>query len=359
MERKITAIISVLVVLVVVFAALTAIFATRPGGSSNPTITEEGSTLLEPVFQAWAPNYTSANIVPGGGGSGTGISGAAKGVVQLGGSDAFLLGAEATQYPGLMNIPIMISYQYVLFNLPGITHLNLSGSIIAGIFMGTITNWDSSLIQAINPGVTLPNHSIIPVHRSDGSGDTFMFTSFLSASNATWNSKVGYGTTVNWPSVTGEQSDSGNPAVLGAIYGSSYTIGYVAATLQASINADHGIGTAALEDQQGQFVNGSVANVTLAANQFISSVSSIPANGSLRIQYAPGSDSYPIADMEYVMVYKNQTSSTVANELKAFFAWALSPAGGSNSQTMSYFNLVPLPSAVINAVTDPLINQIK
>ena len=114
-------------------------------------------------------------------GSGTGISSAITGTVVIGASDAYMPYSDAQKYPYVENIPIMISYQYIAYNIPGVSAtLNLNGNVIAGIYMGTITNWDSPAIAALNPGVTLPNHTIIPVHRSDGSGDTFMFTSFLS-----------------------------------------------------------------------------------------------------------------------------------------------------------------------------------
>lgn len=355
--------ISVLVVLVIVFGALFGIYYAKDNsGTSNGnststvTITEQGSTLLLPVFEAWAPNYTSAQIQSNGGGSGSGIQGAGVGTVMIGGSDAYLTAQENTQYPNLLNIPIMISYQYVLFNLPGISTLNLNGSVIAGIFMGTITTWNNQAIQNLNPGVTLPTNTIVPVHRSEGSGDTFMFTHFLSNSNATWAKQVGAGTSVNWPSVHGELSNTGNSGVLSDIHKTTYSVGYVAGTYEAQIKADGGLGHALLQDQMNQFVAPTVANVSNAASGFLNS---IPANGTVGLQYAPGSNSYPIADMEYVMVNSNQTSQASVNAIQNFFSWALSPAGGSNGQTLASFNLVPLPSTVIQQVDYPLINKIK
>ncbi len=354
------AVISVLAVLVIVFGALFGIYYSKDiSGNSTAagavTITEQGSTLLLPVFEAWTPNYTGAHIQSNGGGSGSGIQGAGVATVMIGGSDAYLTASENAQYPNLMNIPIMISYQYVLFNLPGISTLNLNGSIVAGIYMGTITTWNNPAIQALNPGVSLPSKTIVPVHRSEGSGDTFMFTHFLSNSNSTWASKVGAGTTVNWPTVSGELSNTGNSGVLSDIHKTSYSVGYVAGTYEAQIKADGGLGHALLEDQLGQFVAPTVANVSNAASGYLNS---IPANGTVGLQYAPGSNSYPIADMEYVMVNANQTSQASVNAIQNFLTWALSPAGGSNGQTLASFNLVPLPSTVIQQVDYPLINKI-
>ena len=361
MERRILAVISVLVVLVVVLAAVAAIeYNSKNTGKSTTgtvTLTEKGSTLLLPVFNAWQPNYTGAKIQANGGGSGSGIQGAGVGTVLMGGSDAFLSGSQNAQYKGLMNIPILISYQYVAYNVPGITgHLNLSGNIIAGIFSGTITNWNDAAIQSANPTVTLPNHAIIPVHRSDGSGDTFMFTSFLTKSNSTWAKNVGTGTSVNWPSVSGEQSGNGNSGLIDILKSTQYTITYVAATYTSQVVAD-GFGVANLLDHNaGEYVAPTVANVSNAASHYLSS---IPSNGTIALQYAPGTDSYPIADMEYVMVYPNQTSSANAYALQSFLGWAVSSGGGSNPTTLAQYNLVGLPSTVVQQIVYPLLFKIQ
>jgi phosphate transport system substrate-binding protein len=254
------------------------------------------------------------------------------------------------------NIPILISYQYICYNVPGVsTGLNLSANIIAGIYMGTITNWNSSLIQAANPHATLPNHSIVPVHRSDGSGDTFMFTSFLAHGNATWGSKYHFGTSASiFPAVSGELTGAQNTGIINAVNATRYSIGYIAATYQTEINNDH-FGIANLENKAGFFVAPTVANVKAAASGYLSS---IPSNGSIALQYAPGNNSYPIADMEYVVVQLHQSSTSVANALKDFLTWVLSPSGGSQTKYLSAMNLVALPSNVVASVSQPMINKI-
>ena len=357
MNRSTIAIIAVVVVVIVVVGAVAAVVLS---GNNNPqpakvTLSESGSSLLYPVFNSWAGNYTNATITTLSTGSGTGISSAITGTVVIGASDAYMPFSDAQKYPFVMNIPIMISYQYIAYNIPGVSAtLKLNGSIIAGIFMGTITNWDSPAIAALNPGVTLPNHTIIPVHRSDGSGDTFMFTSFLSKSNATWAKQVGAATTVNWPSVAAAQTGAQNAGIISTMTSTPYSIGYIAAAYEPQVHSA-GFGVANLEDQNGQFVGPTVQNLSNAASHYLSE---IPANGTVRLQYAPGNDSYPIADMEYIIVKTNQTSPAIASALQAFIKFAVSGNGGAAANYLSGFNLVALPSSVVTQIVYPLVNKI-
>ncbi len=358
MNRSTIAIIAVVVVVIVVVGGVAAVvlYGHHNQQPAKVTLSESGSSLLYPVFNAWSGNYTNATITTLSTGSGTGISSAIAGTVVIGASDAYMPYSDAQKYPYVENIPIAISYQYIAYNIPGVSaSLKLNGSIIAGIFMGTITNWDSPAIAALNPGVTLPNHTIIPVHRSDGSGDTFMFTSFLSKSNATWAKQVGAATSVNWPSVQAAQTGAQNAGIISTMSSTPYSIGYIAATYQAQVQSAK-FGVALLENQVGQFVAPTVANVSTAASQYLTE---IPANGTVALQYAPGSNSYPIADMEYIVVKQNQTSASIANALKAFITWAVSPNGGSADKYLSTFNLVALPSNVVQKIINPLIAQIS
>lgn len=368
MERKWIAAIAVIVVIVVIGGSYAALKlggngnGTTPQSTAKVTITETGSTLLEPVFDSYAGNYTTAKISPSGGGSGQGISYAAKGTDMIGGSDAFLLPAQTSEYPYLLNIPVMISYQYVAYNLPGLNnvHLNLSGQIIAEIYSGTITSWNDSQIQAANPGTSLPNKTIVPIHRLDGSGDTFMFTSFLSKSSTAW--KNGTATSVTWPNVPGGLAETANSGIINTMKATPYSIGYIAATYSSTIKLDS-FGTAYLEDHNsGQYVGPTVANVSNAASHYLSS---IPSNGTVALQYAPGTNSYPLADMEYVMVKQNQSayksfnSSQIASSIQAFLNWIVnSTSGGSQTKYLEQFNLVALPTSVVNGITVPLINKI-
>ena len=346
----------IVVAIIIVAGGLTAYeLNVRTPGSQKVTISETGSTLLYPVFNAWAANYTNATITTAGTGSGTGISSVIAGTAIIGASDAYLPPGVASANPYVMNIPIMISYQYVSYNIPNFNiTLNLSADILAGMYMGTITNWNSSMIQASNPGVKLPNHTIIPIHRSDGSGDTFMFTSFLSKGNSSWGETIGASTNPNWPSVTASLTGNGNAGIIGQMSKTPYSIGYIAATYSSDVNSNH-FGIAHLKNQAGYYIAPTIANVSEAASHYLNM---IPANGTIALQYAPGNSSYPIADMEYLIVKQNQSSPNVAKALKDFLNWTVDPNGGSNAKYLEPLNLVALPSSVVNQITTPMINKI-
>jgi len=320
------------------------------------TLTESGSTLLYPLFNEWASNYPCANIITQSTGSGTGISSAIAGTVNIGASDAFMTDAQLSAHPDMLNIPIAIASQYVVYNVPGLSqsvHLVFSGPVLAAIYNGSIKYWDDPAITALNPGVNLPHQLIVPVYRSDGSGDTNMFTLFLSSTDQWWNKTVGYGTNVNWPSNPQLRGGVGNSGVLQVLSTTPYSIGYVAMSYTDQINSA-GLGYAALVNRAGNAVLPSVQTVANAASQYLDK---IPPDGRIAIVNAPGADSYPIATFEYVIVKKVQPSSELATALKQFLTWAVSQDGGA--KYMAKYYIVPLPSSVVNGVTIPLINQIS
>lgn len=356
MNKRNAAIVIVIAAIVVVSGISVYLYYGSSGstGKTPVTLKEDGSSLLYPAFNVWAGNYTAATIKPAPGGSSKGISDAQNGVVNLGGSDAYL----PSPVSGVMNIPILISYQDICYNIPGLSssvHLNLTGGIIAGIYMGTITSWNNSLIQNANPGVSLPSNAIVPVHRSDGSGDTFMFTSFLSKSNSTWNTKVGTSTQPNWPTGVNYLEGDGNTGIIAKVSGTSYSIGYIAATYNSTIVKDK-FGVAYLQNAAGNYVAPTVSNVKAAAANYLNS---IPASGTIALQYAPGANSYPIADMEYVIVKVQQTDTQTAQALQAFLAWIMnSTSGGSQAKFLAPLNLAPLPSNVVQGISMKLVDQI-
>ncbi len=151
---------------------------------------ETGSTLLYPLFNIWVPAYTqqhpNVQITTQGTGSGTGISEAVSGIAQIGASDAYMSNPLIKAHPRVLNIPLAISSQMINYNIPGLNkqQLKLSGPVLAGIYDGSIRFWDDPAIAKDNPGVKLPHNAIVPVHRTDGSGDTFIFTQYLSELDA-------------------------------------------------------------------------------------------------------------------------------------------------------------------------------
>ncbi|HUY60305.1 MAG TPA: phosphate ABC transporter substrate-binding protein PstS, partial [Candidatus Dormibacteraeota bacterium] len=212
--------------------------AQATGNPSSPTtLNEAGSTLLYPYLQVLAPAFNAAyshiTLQPGPGGSGKGISDAIGGLVQVGGSDAYLSAALAAANPGLLNIPIAISAQAVDYNVPGVpNHLKLTGNILAQIYQGKITHWNDSAIAALNPGVSLPATAIVPVRRVDSSGDTFIFTSLLSKTNAAWNRGPSFGTTVTWPAVRSELTAEGNPGMIQVCHNTPGCIAYIGVSVE-------------------------------------------------------------------------------------------------------------------------------
>ncbi|MGA7922493.1 MAG: phosphate ABC transporter substrate-binding protein PstS, partial [Thermoplasmata archaeon] len=165
--------------------------------SSGQTLAGAGSTLVAPLMFAWSSDYTNNTVSYASVGSGAGITDITEKTVDFGASDAPLNPAQraAIPSPGVVTIPESSGGVVPIYNLPSVSaNLKFTGSILAGIYLGTITNWNNSALQAVNPGITLPNACIIVVHRSDGSGTSFVWTSFLSAENTTWKSKVGFAT---------------------------------------------------------------------------------------------------------------------------------------------------------------------
>ena len=184
--------------------------------AAEVTLTETGSTLLLPLFDVWVANYTKTHtgvaITTSGTGSEHGIKEVSAGRVEIGASDAYMSDAQIRQTPDIMNIALAIAAQTINYNLPGLgtPNLKLDGPAIAGIYTGTVRDWDAPQIAAMNPGTNLPHHTIVPIHRRDGSGDTFLFTQFLTFSTPTWERANGYRTTIEWPDVPGGMAVEGN-----------------------------------------------------------------------------------------------------------------------------------------------------
>ncbi|MEJ2007606.1 MAG: phosphate ABC transporter substrate-binding protein PstS [Acidobacteriota bacterium] len=321
---------------------------TGPSESGAITINETGSSLLYPLFNLWVPVYTKANpnvkITTQSTGSGTGISQSVEGIVQIGASDAYISDAQMKQHPEMLNIPLAISMQMVNYNLPGLNdqHLKLSGPVLAGIYEGKIRKWNDAAIRKLNPGVKLPNNVITPVHRSDGSGDTFIFTQYLSFSTPTWNKSVGYGTTVSWPAVSGGLGAVGNPGMITATQDNPYSIAYIGSSYQDAIEKA-GLGIAMLENHDGNFVLPEVKTAAAAAAVMVPKT---PNDQRISLIFAPGPDSYPIINYEYALVSSKQPSAGMAAALRKFFTWAISSDGGNAPHFMEQVHFVPLPDAV-------------
>ena len=330
-------------------AATFAAVAGSAANAANQQIIETGSSLLYPLFNLWIPDYVKAHpglqITPQSTGSGTGISQATEGTAQIGASDAYLSNALAKQHDTMMNIPLAISSQMVNYNLPGMetSHLHLSGPVLAAIYQGKITDWNDEAIKKLNPGVKLPEHKIVTVHRTDGSGDTFIFTQYLSASTPEWAKSLSFGTTISWPPAPGSIGAEGNPGMVNAMKNAPYSIAYVGISFKKAIE-DNKLGEAALENKSGKFVLSTAETVKAAAGELSGKT---PANESISLIFAPGEQSYPIINYEYAIVNAHQPNADTAKEVKSFLSWTISPEHGNAPHFLDQVSFVALPPAVV------------
>ncbi len=338
--------------------------------SASVTVSETGSTLILPLFKSWVNAYTKVDpdmqMTVGATGSEAGIAQAIGRQVQIGTSDAYMSDTEAMAHPQILNIPLAISAQTVVANLPELrgATLKLSGPVLAGIYAGKIRQWDAGPIAAINPGVPLPHQSIVPVRRADGSGDTFVFTQFLTFStpdqqhlslkDVDWEGKIGYGTTVRWPEVAGSVTATGNQGMVQTIAHTPYAVGYLGASFQSD-DAKANLQIAMLENQAGKFLLPNRDTVTAAAATLTPRT---PADERLTLVYAPGENSYPLVNYEYAIVSSKQPNQQVAQAIGNFLLWCIGPQGGSAQGFLDPVHFIALPVS-IRALSEMQIAKIQ
>jgi phosphate ABC transporter phosphate-binding protein len=308
------------------------------------TLNGAGATFPYPLISKWSSEYGKINpniqINYQSVGSGAGIQQITAKTVNFGASDAPLSEQVYKNLTGILQIPETIGAVVVAYNLPGIPKgVNLSGDVIADIFLGKITKWNDPRIVSLNPGIQFPAKDIIVAHRSDGSGTTFVFTDYLSTVSPDWKSKVGKGTSVNWPVGLGGK---GNEGVAGLLNQNPYAIGYVEliyAKLQGNISYAY------IKNKAGNFIE---PTLETTANAVAGAAQTLPAGdaswSSVSIVNASGDNSYPISSFTYLLVYKDQTDMTKGKALAEFLWWAVHD-GQSYSSDLQY---VPLPNAVVS-----------
>ena len=319
------------------------------GNPNRPvTLSESGSSLVLPYLQKMvAPlhaDYPAISLAPAGGGSGKGVSDAISGAVVMGGSDAFLSDGQAAQNPDLLDIPIAVSAQAINYNLPGVNDLRLSGDVIARIYEGRIGTWNDPAIAKLNPDVSLPPTPIAPVHRSDASGDTFLFTAFLTAANTDWRDGPAYSTTVTWPSVQGARTATGNPAMVQVCSQTPGCIAYVGISAEAAATTAK-LGEARLQNRAGQFLEPTPATITAAKD--VAGQAPIPADLRVSLIDEEGAQSYPIVNYEYLMVRSQQPDANTALAVRTFLAWAIDAGRGSSPANLGTVGFVALPTTVV------------
>jgi len=346
-----------------VIVAVIAIGAAAYRGSTSEHISEQGpeqeislngagATFPFPLIDKWAAEYNKIKpkifVNYQGIGSGGGIRQHTEKTVYFAVTDAPLTPAQAENAPNTLHIPITIGGVVPIYNLPGIPKgLRFTGEILADIYLGRITKWNDARLTAINPGVNLPDQSIVVVRRSDGSGTTFIWTSFLSNVSQEWKNNVGRGTSVNWPTGLGAK---GNDGVTALVQQTPYSIGYVEFTFAKKNNLPYGY----VRNAAGEFVEPTIESFAKAAEYAavilprgdaswadVSIVDSLANNTRAR-------GAYPITSFSYLLVYKElnvlpNMNENIAEALVNFLWWAVHD--GQNYAENLYY--VPLPPSVV------------
>ncbi len=356
------AIIAIVAIAIILGSVAAYIYLSQPSGTSGQTTTLNGAgatfpyPLLDSMIASYSTNVnTNVQINYQPIGSGGGISAMHDKTVDFGASDAPLSATDKANVPNALHIPETIGAVTVAYNLPGIASgLHLTGQVIADIFEGKITKWNDPSIQNINSGITLPNEGINTVHRSDGSGTTFIFTSYLSASSASWNSSVGAGKSVSWPVGTGS---NGNTGVASTVNGTRYAIGYV----ELAYILQNGMTVAAVQNPSGNWVLPSLDSTTVAVQSGASS--GLPAGDAswtnVSLLNAPDANAYPIVSFTYLLSYKELNVLSDMTQAKATalvqFLWYVVHDGQNLAPQLSYAklpsNVVQIDETTIKSIT--------
>ena len=314
--------------------------STAVASSGSVDLTGAGATFPYPLYSKWFSDYatkTGVRINYQSIGSGGGIRQLSEETVDFGATDGPMSDDELKRAKGgaVLHIPTVLGADAVIYNLPGVaTGLKLSPDVLADIFLGKITKWNDPRIAALNPGVKLPATDILVVHRSDGSGTTYVFTDYLTAVSNAWKAGPGKGKEVRWPVGLGAK---GNEGVAGQIKQTPGSIGY-AELAYAKQNA---LSMAAIRNAAGEFVLPSVDAVTAAAS---GAAERLPANTDYRISIvnAAGKGAYPISSFTWILAYQQQKDSVKARKLADFLEWALTD-GEAQAATLDY---APLPESM-------------
>ena len=318
--------------------------STTSSSSQSVDLTGAGATFPYPIYSKWFSDYASATGVKinyQSIGSGGGIRQLSEGTVDFGASDSPMSDDELAKAKGgpILHFPTVLGADVITYNLPGVTTaLKFTPAAIADIFSGRIKKWNDTRIASLNPGVTLPAQDILVVHRSDGSGTTYIFTDYLSTAVPSWKTSVGKGKEVKWPVGLGAK---GNEGVSGQVKQTPGAIGYV----ELAYAKQNNLPIAAIRNKSGQFVAASVEAVTAAAAGV---AKALPANTDYRISIvdAPGATSYPISSFTWILVYQHQTDAVKGKKLVDFLNWALTE-GEKKASTLDY---APLPAEMATAV---------
>jgi phosphate transport system substrate-binding protein len=321
--------------------------------AAQTTLNGAGATFPYPMYSKWFSEYhklhSDIQVNYQSIGSGGGIRQVTEGTVDFGASDmpmteAQLKEAQDKRKTRILNIPTVLGADVPAYNIPGVNgEVKFTADALAGIFLGKITKWNDSAITGANPGVNFPDKPIIVVHRSDGSGTSFIWTDYLSKISPEWESKVGRNTSVQWPVGLGGK---GNEGVAGSIRQLSGSIGYVELIYAVQNNISYG----SVKNAAGNFVKASLESVTAAA----ASAPKMPADFRVSITNAPGKDAYPISSFTWLLIPEQSKDAAKGKMLADFLSW-MATDGQKLTAALSYS---PLPDNVAQKV-QVAIKQVK
>src|SRR5580704_18900326 len=315
--------------------------------SSGADLTGAGATFPYPIYSKWFADYAAKSGVKinyQSIGSGGGIRQLTEGTVDFGASDAPMSDDEMSKLKTpVFHFPTVLGAVVLTYNVPEVTQpLQLTGEVIAQIFSGKITKWNDKAIAALNSGVKLPGTDILVVHRSDGSGTTYIFTDYLSSVNADWAASPGKGKELQWPVGIGGK---GNEGVAGQVKQTPGAVGYV----ELAYAKQNNLPVASVMNADGQFVAPTVESVTAAAAGV---ADHLAANSDYRLSIvnAPGATAYPISSFTYLLVYKTATDAAKGKKLVDFLKWMYA----NGEQSAAALDYAPLPPSLVTRLTTRL-----
>jgi len=307
-----------------------------PAPAAQSALTGAGSSFAFPLYSKWAAEFKTTHpnvqINYQAIGSGGGIRQVSAGTVDFGGTDgpmndAQLADAKKTLNTDILHFPTALGADVPIYNVPGVaTDLKFTGQALAGIYLGTITKWNDPAIASANPGVTLPSSNILVVHRSEGSGTTFIWVDYLSKVSPAWKDKVGVGASVSWPVGLGGK---GNDGVSGLVKQTPNSIGYVELVFAVQNSIPYG----QVQNASGNFVKADLNSVTAAA-----AGATMPDDFRVSITNAPGATAYPIASFTWMLIPRSIPDKAKAATLKEFLQWSLT-TGQDFCEPLTYAKL--------------------
>jgi phosphate transport system substrate-binding protein len=324
-----------------IFSLLGGLLAAQTGVNAQMLINGAGATFPYPIYSKWFNEYAkvdpSARFNYQSIGSGGGQKQITARTVDFGASDGPMSDENLAKAPGkILHIPTVAGADVITYNLPGNPKLKLDADTIVNLFLGNITKWNDPKIAALNPDVKLPDLPVIVVHRSDGSGTTYIFVDYLSSISPVWADTVGKGTSVKWPVGLGGK---GNEGVAGQVKQLPGAVGYVELIYAKQNRMPY----ADVKNAAGSFVTPSIESVTAAL-----ATATIPDDFRFSMVNAPGDQAYPISGATWLLVYEKQKDAAKGKKLVEFLNWALTK-GESQASSLDY---APLPESVQQRVLE-------